>query len=222
MLIGKAPWLGTNHVLIFGSTLKLISDCVFTSLTPNTFPLALGMGFLAMFGMGFSLVALIVCVQLACDDHHIGLATLVLGSVRAIGGSVAVTVYTSIMQNTIKKDAGPRVAAAILPLGAPLTSLAPLVKLLAGGKERDALKIPGLNQKMVDAAAQAIKWSWAKAFQNIYYAAVAFSCVAVFASFFVTDISHNMTDNIAVTLTNDKPKASPEEETLKQEKDTHT
>ena len=162
------------------------------------------MGFLAMFGMGLSLVALIVCVQLACDDHHIGLATLVLGSVRAIGGSVAVTVYTSIMQNTIKKDSGLRIGKVILPMGAPKAAIGPLIKLLTGGKESHALEIPGIKQPMVDAAANAIKWSWTLAFRNIYFAAVAFSCVAVFASFFVKDVSNNMTDSIAVTLTNDK------------------
>lgn len=92
LLIGKGPGLKSNHILVYGSTLKLISDAVFTTLIPHTFSLALGMGFLAMFGMGASLVALIVCSQLASEDSHLGLATLVLGSMRGIGGSVAVTV----------------------------------------------------------------------------------------------------------------------------------
>jgi hypothetical protein len=39
--------------------------------------------------------------------------------------------------------------------------------------------------------------------RRIYYAAVSFSTVAVIASFFVKDISHKMTDSIAVTLKNE-------------------
>jgi hypothetical protein len=40
--------------------------------------------------------------------------------------------------------------------------------------------------------------------RRIYYAAIAFSTIAVIASFFVKDISHMMTDNVAVTLKNDE------------------
>jgi hypothetical protein len=39
--------------------------------------------------------------------------------------------------------------------------------------------------------------------RRIYYAAIAFSTIAVFASLFVKDISHMMTNNVAVTLKND-------------------
>jgi len=212
ILIGKGPGLKSNHILVYGSSLKLISDAIYTTLTPNTFSLALGMGFLAMFGMGASLVALIVCSQLASEDRHIGLATLVLGSMRGIGGSVAVTVYTSIMMNTVKEDAGPRVAKAVLPLGFPPTALAPFVGLIIGGKLDTAAKIPGVTQQMVDAAEQAIKWSWTLAFQRIYYAAVAFSVFAVVVSFFVKDVTSNMTDNVAVRLTNEDPAAATKDE----------
>ena len=40
-------------------------------------------------------------------------------------------------------------------------------------------------------------------YRRIYYAAIAFSLVAVIASLFVKDISHMMTNNVAVTLKND-------------------
>jgi Fungal trichothecene efflux pump (TRI12) len=165
ILIGKSKFLKTNHVLTYAVALKLISDGLFTTLTPDKFTTAMGFGFLAMFGMGLMLVALIVCVQLSCDDEHIGLATLVLGSVRSIGGSVAVTIYTSIMMNTVKEDAGPRTGAAVLPAGLPPSSLPPLLKLLLGGRPHDALKVPGVDQKILDAATIAVKWSWTLAFQ---------------------------------------------------------
>ena len=137
LLIGRGRGMGSNHILMYGSGLKMISDAVYTSLKPNTFHLAMGMGFVAMFGMGMSLVALIVC---ACswrpDDAHIGLATLVLGSIRAIGGSVAVTIYTSIMQNTLKEDARPRVAKELGAIsGVTPEAIKELVPKLLGGKE---------------------------------------------------------------------------------------
>jgi Fungal trichothecene efflux pump (TRI12) len=204
--IGKGRFFGSNRILFYGAFLKMISDVVFTTLTPNKFPLALGMGFLAMFGMGLSLVALIVCVQLASDDKHIGLATLVLGSIRAIGGSVAVTIYTSIMNNTLQIDLPQRVGKALVPLGVTAQNVGKLLAVLKSNPKHPelALQIPGVTPQILGMVGEISKWSWAKAFQNIYYAAVAFSVMAVIASLFVKDISQNMTDNIAVTLKNEK------------------
>jgi hypothetical protein len=165
MVIGKSKWLKSNYVVMYAVTMKLISDILFTTLTPNKFVSALGFCFMATFGMGIMMVSLIVCVQLSCDDRHMGLATLVLGSVRAIGGSVAVTTYTSIMMNTVKKDSPNRVKAAVVPLGAPQSSLPELTRLLLGGRPAQAGKLEGITPAILKAAQQALRWSWSKAFQ---------------------------------------------------------
>jgi hypothetical protein len=150
---------------MYAVAIKLLSDILFTTVTPDTFSKAMGLGFLAMFGMGLMLVALIVCVQLTCEDKNLGLATLVLGSVRAIGGSVAVTIFTSIMMNTVKEDAPPRVIKVAIPAKVPKESIPGLVKLLLGGRPHDALKLPGVTQKVVDASILTLKWSWTLAFK---------------------------------------------------------
>lgn len=113
------------------------------------------------------LVGLIVCTQLTCRDEHIGLATLVLGSVRAMGGSVAVTIFTSVIQNTIKKDAGPRVAKVVMrpPYRVPLKQLPALIKLVVGGKDQKAAKLPGVSPEAVKATRQVLKWTWVLAYQ---------------------------------------------------------
>jgi hypothetical protein len=165
LLIGRGRGMGSNHILMYGSGLKMISDAVFTTLKPNTFHLAMGMGFVAMFGMGMSLVALIVCVQLASDDAHIGLATLVLGSIRAIGGSVAVTIYTSIMQNTLNEDARPRVAKELERLGVTPEAIKELVPKLLGGKELLQTNISSVTPHALQVAKDTVKWTWALAFQ---------------------------------------------------------
>lgn len=188
----------------------------------------LGMGFIAMFGVGFMLVGLIVCTQLSCRDENIGLATLVLGSVRAMGGSVAVTIFTSTIQNTIKKDAGPRVAKVVMrpPYSVPQKQLPKLISLVVGGKDKLAAALPGLTPEAVKATRQTLKYTWALAFQyvvcaltsslstadqlftnrRIYYIAIAFSAMALIAAMFVRDVTHNMTDHVAVTLQNDHTK----------------
>jgi hypothetical protein len=52
-------------------------------------------------------------------------------------------------------------------------------------------------------------------YSRIYLCAIAFSTIAVIAAFFVQDISHMMTDNVAVTLQNDG-QARKEEKTKSQ------
>jgi hypothetical protein len=165
ILIGKGPLFRANYILLYGVTIKIVADAMFTLITPDKLILALIAGFVSMFGMGIVLVGVIVCVQLSCQDSHIGLATLVMSSIRSMGGSMAVTIYSSIMQNTLKEQAGPRVAKAIAPYNVPKSSLPMLIKLLIGNREKDAAKLPGVTTQVMKAAGTAIKWAWSVAFQ---------------------------------------------------------
>lgn len=44
--------------------------------------------------------------------------------------------------------------------------------------------------------------------RGVFTAATCFAAVALVAAFFVRDVSANMTDNVAVRLQNEKPKAA--------------
>lgn len=165
ILIGKGRLFRANYMLLYGATLKITADTMFIFITPDRLILALIAGFVSMFGMGIILVGVIVCVQLTCQDSHIGLATLVMSSIRSMGGSVAITIYTSIMQNTIKEQAGVRVGKAIAPYNVPKTSVPSLIKLLIGNREKDAAKLPGVTAQVMKAAGLAIKWAWSVAYQ---------------------------------------------------------
>jgi hypothetical protein len=166
--MGKARFLSSRLMLIYGVAFKIIADGLFMTVNPNNFKSALGFGFLAMFGVGFMLVALIVSTQLTCNDKNIGLATLVLGSVRAMGGSLAVTIFTSIIQNTLKTDGPTRVKDVVIPLKVPPTSIGALMKLVIGGKDQIAAKLPGVTPEAVKATRNALKWSYSLAFQYVF------------------------------------------------------
>jgi Fungal trichothecene efflux pump (TRI12) len=163
MLIGRGRFFKAQYVLFYGSCLKMVADGLFTTLDPTKLILGMGAGFLGMFGVGAVMLAVIVTVQLTCSDKHIGLATLVLASVRSLGGSVSVSIYSSIMNNTLKKDAPVRIAAAAPDL--PPAALKSLVPVLIGGRPQEALNIPGVTPENLKLAMEAIKWSWGGAFQ---------------------------------------------------------
>jgi len=142
----------------------MLADGLFTIITPNRFVFALVISFVAMFGIGILMLASIVVIQLSCSDKHIGLATLILGSVRSIGGSLAVTIFSQVMHITVKDDANIRVAKAIENYNVPAASLPSLIRLLIGGRPKQALALEGVTPAVLEVASKAIKWSWTVAF----------------------------------------------------------
>src|ERR1700753_885909 len=89
MLIGRGGFFATNLCLVYGTVIKTIADYCLVLIQPSGIhakSFGMGIGCLSMFGTGWTSVSLIVCVQLACADQDIGMATLILGAVRAVGG----------------------------------------------------------------------------------------------------------------------------------------
>jgi hypothetical protein len=165
ILLGKGRIFRANLLIFYGASFKMIGDGLFSTITPNRFILALASGFIAMFGIGILMIASIVVTQLSCADKHIGLATLVLGSVRSIGGSLAVTIFSQVMHITVKEDAGTRIPTSIAEYNVPASSIPGLIKSMIGGRPKEALKLEGVTPEVLQAALLAIKWSWTTAFK---------------------------------------------------------
>jgi hypothetical protein len=127
------------------------------------------------------------------DDKDIGSGTLLLGSVRAVGGSVAITIYSTLLNNTFTQNAE-KVALRLLALGTPLTAVEPLIFHLVNENTALARQIPGVTEPILTAARESMKSVWAEGFHKIYYCAGAFAAAAVVAAAISKDVSHNMTD----------------------------
>jgi hypothetical protein len=211
MLIGRSPPFKTNLCLIYGTVIKTIADYSLVLLEPSGIhgkSYGMGIGFLSMFGTGWTSVSLIVCVQLSCADEDIGMATLILGAVRAVGGSVAVTIYSTILNGVMKKDAGQLVGAAVVPLGYPIAGLKPLIENLINENVLVAASLPGVTPAILHAARESLKLAWTKGFHRLYLAAASFSAVSIVAAFLSEDVSQNMTDHVAVRLQNEEKKVN--------------
>jgi hypothetical protein len=216
ILIGRNAWFGTNLCLIYGTVIKTVADACLVMIEPSgphSKSFGMGIGFLSLFGTGWTSVSLIVCVQLCCADADIGMATLILGAVRAVGGSVAVTIYSYLVGAVLKSDAGPRVGSAVMPLGYPASGLEELIGNLVNENFAAAAGLPDVTPPILTAAREALKLTWAKGYHRVYLASATFSAISVIAAFFCEDVRHNMTDHVAVRLTNDKKKGNVEPET---------
>lgn len=165
MLIGKHKFLKTNYCVIFGVLLKVIAPASLTTLTPDTLARAIGLTFMSGCGTGWVSVSLIVCIQLACDDHNIGLASMLIGSFRAAGGTVALAIYSTVLGNKVREVIGPVIGRAVVPMGVSVQDLPRFIKALTARDIPAALKIPGVNVEVLLAAKEASKWAYAEGFQ---------------------------------------------------------
>lgn len=104
-------------------------------------------------------------IMLNCPDEDIGVAVGLNGSARSIGGSIATAIYSTILTNKVQDVLPGRVAAAVLPLGLPITSLKPLILALLSGSTAAIEKVPGVTLPVIGAAAQAVKESYAQGFR---------------------------------------------------------
>ena len=105
---------------------------------------------------------------------------MLLGSIRAVGGSVAITIYSTLLNNTFSQKAE-EIALRLLTLGAPLNAIEPLVFNLVNENIALAAQIPGVTEPILNAARESMKEVWASGFQKIYYCAGAFAAAAVIA-----------------------------------------
>jgi trichothecene efflux pump TRI12 len=217
MLIGRSGAFRTNLCLIYGTIIKTVADYFLVLIEPtgiHSKAYGMGIGFLSMFGTGWTSVSLIVCVQLCCPDEDIGMATLILGAVRAVGGSVAVTIYSTLVNGVMKHNAGKVVGAAVVPLGYPAESLEPLIVNLINENVEAAASLPGVTNTVLQAARFALQSVWSTGFHKVYLAAASFSAVSILAAFLSEDVSHNMTDHVAVRLVNEKERTNTVEENM--------
>ena len=212
MTIGRYKWMNTTICLTLGTIFKTVADYPMTLIEPiggHTKAYGMGLSFLSMVGTGWTGVALLVCVQLDCRDADIGMATLVLGAVRAIGGSVAIVIYSTILNNAMAKYAGLWVAEAVVPLGFPASpqAIGTLVLALINEDNTGAQQIPGVTSAIFKAANLAVEQAWTKGFHNLYLCSASFSAASIIAAALTRDVSKNMTDHVAVRLLNEKPRA---------------
>src|ERR1700760_2735748 len=170
MLIGRSAAFRTNLCLLYGTVIKTVADYSLLLIQPNgvhSKSFGMGIGFLSMFGTGWTSVSLIVSVQLACADEDIGMATLILGAVRSVGGSVAVTIYSTLLNGVMKNEAGKIVGQAVVPLGYPVSGLGPLIYNLINENAEVAAKLPGVTPAILQAAREALKATWTKGFHKV-------------------------------------------------------
>ncbi|MCJ1372698.1 hypothetical protein MMC20_003923 [Loxospora ochrophaea] len=138
-------------------------------------------------------------VALVWEPSAIGLVTSVLGSIRAIGGSVATAIYSSILSNKLGVYLPRYVAPAALSAGLPESSLPTLLAGIGAGADLSTT-VPGATPAVLAAIAAPTKQAFQESFKVVFLATIAFSACLLAASVISPDMEKYMTGEVARRL----------------------
>lgn len=138
-------------------------------------------GFMVLLGgaLGLLLITLVVTAQLATPPELIAITSGLVLSVRSLGASTGLVIYNAVLHAGLAKNLGPKMAAAVVPLGLPPTSLAPLIGALTSGNTAAVATVPGVTPEIIGAAALALQTAYNIAFSYVWATAAAFAFVAL-------------------------------------------
>jgi hypothetical protein len=136
-------------------------------------------------------------VTLLWEPQDIGLATGVLGSIRALGGAVAQSVYVSIFTNELTSNLPKYVAPAAQAAGLPASSLP---ALFAGISTGNFTAVPGITPAITAVVGAQTIHAYKDAFHIVFYATIPFGALLIIAAFFVPDMEKYLTRNVARRL----------------------
>jgi hypothetical protein len=167
------------------------------ALGPDTHTFVITMGTLGCFVIGWIDNITFPGVTLVIEPQDIGLATGVLGSIRALGGAVAQALYVSILTNKATQYVPQYVTPAATGAGLPASSLPLLFKGITTG---NFTAVPGITPKIIAATGTAVRDAYVTTFHYVFYATIPFSVLLIVTCCFIPDMDKYLHNNVAKRL----------------------
>ncbi|KAL3477273.1 fungal trichothecene efflux pump [Aspergillus californicus] len=196
MALGFVP--GVKYQCIIASALAMAFITPLSALGPDTWEMTIALGTLGLIAIGYIDNITFPGVTLVVEPQDIGLATGVLGSLRALGGAIAQAVYTSVLDNKLKTNIPQYVTPAAISAGLPESSLSALLAALSGGTS--TAEIPGATEGVIAAATAALKLAYSASFKIVFYCTIPFSVILIVSSCFVPNMEEFVHYDVARRL----------------------
>ncbi|KAJ9658280.1 hypothetical protein H2201_007839 [Coniosporium apollinis] len=196
-IVGGAlcQYIKRSRWILIGSCASLLAfSASMVSIQPGDETKAIALMFMACFSVGIIETCSLALAPLACPSEDIGAALGALGSIRSGGAAVATAIFVTVLTNKMTQFVPAYVTPAALESGLPESSLVPLFGNLTTGT-LDV--VPGINPQIIAAVAAANARAAADAFRYVWYAVIAFACLAVIAACLTIDYGEHLTDDIA-------------------------
>ncbi|KIW14512.1 hypothetical protein PV08_07296 [Exophiala spinifera] len=153
---------------------QAISTAAMASVTQHTPTRAIVLVVFAAGFVGATHMLKILMLQFGASDKHIGLATGLMGSTTAIGGAIALAIYSSIIRDTTASDLAPSVAAAVTKAGLPLAEVQNFLPAFLSHNSTALEAVTGVTPIILAAADEASKDVYSQAFKLVYLVTIAF------------------------------------------------
>ncbi|KAI0538876.1 fungal trichothecene efflux pump [Xylaria digitata] len=163
------------------------------ALTPTSLNTGIALTLVGPFFVGVIELTALAIAPLFCKPEDIGLASGLLASIRSAGGSIAVTVYSTILSNRLKFTVPNNVGPAAVAAGLPEDQVPALSTAIIGGA---LAKFPGLTADIAQAVSAVVPTAYSQAFQTVYLASFGFGAIAIIGCLFAKDARDLLTDKV--------------------------
>lgn len=151
---------------------------------------------LGSFAVGVIEVIAIIAAPFTVPPKDLGLASGVLGSCRSVLGSIALAIFSSILNTKKRSEIPPRIQSVAQDEGLSSTSTAALVKAGIAGLTSTFTKIPGVTSGNVGKFIRAVQNGNVVAYHTVFYASLAFGGLAVICAFCTKSFNEHFTDRV--------------------------
>lgn len=191
----KGLMIGSFTMLTLGSGLMAIvkPDINFAGWF---FPTAI-MGF----AVGVQVATSIVLISLCTPDRFIALSISLCGAVRALGGSIGVTIFNSIYSSKTSHFLPKMVSQVLIESGFSQHTVAQAVPQIltavGAGNAEAILQIPGMTLEIATKIEHGVQVAFADSFRFIWYTIIPFAAVSIGFSLFLKSTKEQMTNVVA-------------------------
>lgn len=151
---------------------------------------------LGAFAVGVIEVIAIIAVPFTVAPEDLGLASGVLGSCRSVLGSVALAIFSGVLNSKKSSEIGPRLRAVAQSDGLSATSTAAVIKAGIAGLTKTFTKIPGITTQNVAKYVKALQNGNVAAYHTIFYVSLVFGGFAVICAFCTKSFNEHFTNRV--------------------------
>lgn len=138
---------------------------------------------LGTFGVGYiEILAATAATFVIQNQKQMGTPNGIFGSIRSAGGVLAVTIYLTILLNTVASNEKKLVVPAVLKAGLPETSLSEFLTALNAGTAAALGRVPGITKEIISVGSEELVTSYIDAFRKVFLTSIAFGGLSVIAA----------------------------------------
>ena len=150
-------------------------------------------------GVSAATVASNAMIALGVAHEYLGVGIGLATTARAVGGSIATTVYSVILQDNVAKNLPFNLGTALIKAGLPIADIAAVATaLVTGNTTSPALELASPAE--LGAGIAAIKQTYATAFRLVYLVSITFGVLGMLCALFSRDVKSLMTRDIDIKL----------------------